>query len=417
MRTNKSAFMITRLKWQSVAIMMTIVLIFVAGILTTLYLSTQASFERRSMESLRTALKRAEYRQDDRSDRNGRFNRVPGLTPLATIAIKEDGTALILENQLFNMEAETLLSLTENLYAQQTFSGVDRSHSLRFMGQPHKSGAVYALADISIELDALKYQLLHSLSIGLTTLLIFFGFSLLLARWMVRPVSQAWEDQRRFVADASHELKTPLTVVLANTEMLLESNAVTEEKNLKRLDHIKAESQRMRGLVESLLTLARSDSRKAKLQHQRLCLSELITYSLLSLEPAVFESGRSLEDAIAPDLHILGDGDKLRQLMDILLDNACKYSPPGSRITVTLAPGPKRECFLSVRSEGAPLPPEEQTAIFRRFYRADPSRGKAAGYGLGLSIAQTIVAEHKGRITVRSEDDHSNTFIVSLPKA
>ncbi|MBQ8536891.1 MAG: HAMP domain-containing histidine kinase [Clostridia bacterium] len=413
----KGNVMITRLRWKSIAVMMGIVAIFVVGILTMLYLSSQASFERRSMESLRSALKRAESRSEERADRSSRFNRLPALTPLAVIRIDAQGKASLVENQIYNLEDASILSLAESLYAQNQLDGIASNYSLRYLGEMSDSGCIYALADISIEMDALRAQLFHSLSIGFVTLMIFFAVCLLLAQWMVRPVAQAWEDQRRFIADASHELKTPLTVVLANTDMLLESQAVTEEKNLRRLDHIKAESQRMRGLVESLLTLARSDSRKETPVHLRLCLSELVTYSLLSLEPAIFETGRSLEDAIAPDLYVMGDADKLRQLVDILLDNARKYSPPGSVIHVTLAAGPKRENLLSVRSAGAPLPTDEQEAIFRRFYRADPSRGKAAGYGLGLSIAQTIVTEHKGRISVRSEDDCSNTFTVVLPKA
>ena len=413
-QTSQRSAMIVRLKWKFIGIIMSIVLIFVIGILSTLYLSTQASFERRSLESLRSAL----WRSEGRGGFTGRVNRSPVTNPLATVRISPNGEAQLIENRLFDYEDSVVIESAKKLYSQNQLEGMLPEQSLRFLGLKNERGeTLYVLADVSLEQDALKSQLLHSLGIGFITLVIFFAVSLLLARWMVRPVAQAWEEQRRFVADASHELKTPLTVVLANTDMLLETSQGEDEKNLKRLDHIKAESQRMRGLVESLLTLAKSDSQREKIHTQRINLSQLITYSLLSLEAAVFEMGRTLTDQIEPDIFVQGDEGKLRQLLEILLDNACKYSPHGTAIHVELLTGPKRDCMLSVRSEGEPISPEEQTAIFRRFYRADPSRGKASGYGLGLSIAQTIVKEHKGRIYVRPQDDHSNTFVIQLPKA
>jgi len=414
MKQPQNNSMITGLRWKSVAVIMGIVLIFVVGILSTLYLSSRAGFEQRSRESLRAALRRIE----DRGNINPRVGRSPVSNSLAALTVDKDGSCSLIENRTNNCDDETLIMLASKLYEARDFSGIAKDLSLRYASEALKDGGVvYVMMDVSFEQAALRSQLLHSLGIGMTTLLIFFGVSLLLSQWMIRPVASAWEEQRRFVADASHELKTPLTVVLANTDMLMESHAITEERNLKRLDHIKAESLRMKGLVENLLTLARSDNRKGKSQHERLCLSQLMTYSLLSMEPAIFESGRSLEDHIEENMFVHGESGKLQQLVEILLDNACKYSPDGSVIKVTLENGPKRECILSVRSEGTPLPLQNQKTHYCRFYRADPSPGSAAGYGLGLSIAQAIVQEHKGRVFVRCEDDHSNTFTVLLPKA
>lgn len=414
MKRSQSSGMITGLKWKSVAVIMAIVLIFVSGILFTLYLSSRVGFEQRSRELLRTTIRRLE----DRGNLNIRIGRSPAMNSLAAITIDPAGAFKLIENRIYNADDETLLSMAATLYANHSFEGTSDALSLRYLAEAQPDGSIiYAMVDVSLEKAALHSQLWHSLGIGFITLLIFFGVSLLAAQWITRPVARAWAEQRRFVADASHELKTPLTVVLANTDMLMESHEITDERNLRRLDHIKAESQRMRGLVESLLTLARSDSHKKIIQHERLCLSQMLTYSLLSIEPAIFETGRSLEEKIDEKIYVMGNAGKLHQLTEILLDNACKYSPPGSVIRVSLSQGPKRDCVLSVRSEGTPIPNKEKDAIFNRFYRSDPSRGTAAGYGLGLSIAQTIVLEHKGKIFVRSEDDHSNTFSVLLPKA
>ena len=232
---------------------------------------------------------------------------------------------------------------------------------------------------------------------------------------MVRPVERAWEKQRQFVADASHELKTPLTVVLSNADMLAASHALTDEKNSHRLENIRAEAQRMKGLVENLLTLARSDSQLLPAVREPVNFSFIVTGATLMLEPAIYDLGRSMDCQVDENLTVLGDGARLRQLVDVLLDNACKYGREGTPIVVRMSATGKRELLLSVSSEGTPLPPEECRNIFERFYRSDQSRSEQKGYGLGLSIARTIVQEHAGKIWAQSDGVKRNTFYVRLP--
>lgn len=409
----KGSPMLRRLRWKSIAVMMCLVAVFITSILTVLFFSTRAGFEKRTVEAMADALRRASAAGSPAPP-----GRRPDFIPLLVTRVSPQGQASLIENRIYYLEEEEALRLSAGLYAAGSLPfGETEGYPLRYLRETLENGTWYVFADITQEHEVLKAQLLHSLLLWLMTLTLFFPISLLLARWMVRPVEKAWEEQRQFVADASHELKTPLTVVLSNMDMLMSAQAVSGEKNLARLDNIRAESQRMRGLVESLLTLARSDRGQEAAPRQRLSLSRLATYSLLTLEPAIFDAGRSLTYEIAPGLTLWGDEGRLRQLIDILLDNACKYSPPGSTIEVTLSPGPKREAVLSVRSQGTPIPPQERQAIFRRFYRSDHSRSQESGYGLGLSIAQAIVSAHGGRIVVRSEDAHSNTFQVRLPRA
>lgn len=234
--------------------------------------------------------------------------------------------------------------------------------------------------------------------------------STLLARWAVRPVEQAWDQQRQFVADASHELKTPLTVILTNAE-LLSDPAYDEERRQDFSANILTMSRQMRLLVEELLDQARVDN--SKIQHQTLDLSKLVEEALLPFEPVYFEAGRNLVNQIEPGISLTGSGKHLCQVVEILLDNGCKYSDPGSTTLLRLSRH-GRNALLSVTTPGTPLTEQQCTDIFKRFYRVDAARTRTGSYGLGLSIAQGIVAQHGGKIWAQSQEG-SNTFFVLLP--
>ena len=240
----------------------------------------------------------------------------------------------------------------------------------------------------------------------------FFVISLLLAKWVTKPVEKTWNEQKQFIADASHELKMPLTVIMTNAEMLNDkSYQGSNRKDLAK--NILSTSKRMRGLVESLLELARLDNNKAQISLADIDLSKLINDSILPFEPLFFESGMQLESDIDNGITALGDKNKLRQVINILLDNALKYSDPAGKVTVKLK-RKSSEALLSVSGSGDSLSKEECENIFKRFYRADQSRNDGQSYGLGLSIADSIIKEHGGKIWAQSEGG-VNTFFVSLP--
>ena len=217
------------------------------------------------------------------------------------------------------------------------------------------------------------------------------------------------------MADASHELKTPLTVILANADLLNQSLSDANPADRRRCTRITDEAQRMKQLIESLLFLARNDSGKLPLKKEPIDLSFLVNSSILAFEPVAFEMGKEISAHIQENVTYLGDKEKLRRLTDILLDNACKYSKAGSSITAELSASKSKFVRLSVTNEGIPLSLEEQKQVFNRFYRADPSRGRIEGYGLGLSIALSIAREHGGKLEVSSDGVSKNTFSLVLP--
>ena len=236
--------------------------------------------------------------------------------------------------------------------------------------------------------------------------------SWLLARWAVKPVETAWQQQRQFVADASHELKTPLTVIMTNAE-LLNSPDFDETRRSQFAAHILTMSRQMRQLIEEMLDLARTDSGQSTLIFSQVDLSRLISDAVLPFEPVFFEAGLTLAVDIQPGLTVRGSQQHLRQTVDILLDNARKYAAPSGEISVTLTRCGGR-CRLAVSNPGPGISKADLQNIFKRFYRADEAHPQLGSYGLALSIARNIILRHRGRIWAESKNGR-NTFFVELP--
>lgn len=440
--------MIRRLRWKFTAVLMTIVTVMLLLILSGLYLSSKAGFERRSMEQLRSALRENPPHEapqsgnlpaPDAADAPGvpdATGNVPGSSlqmppiqppgrqvfpkkdsvPTLVVDVYGDGTVRTVTNRFSDLGDEAISTLVSLVQSRPEPQGVIHESSLRYLSSTKDSGRIrYAFADISMEQNSLRAQLLHSLIIGILASVAFFIISALLSRFMVRPVEEAFNRQRQFVADASHELKTPLTVILSNVDMMTASPTVSDEKNKSRLERIQAETVRMKQLVENLLLLARSDSGRETAEQTPLNLSYIAGTSVMTFEPLIYDAGRTLNYEIEENLWVNGDSKKLRQLIDILLDNACKYSYPGTEITLRLQRTTYKEVLCSVRSEGAPLAKEELETIFERFYRSSESRGECQGYGLGLSIARTIAESHRGTIRAHSDGCGETTFLITLP--
>lgn len=415
--------MIQRLRRKIVLVLLCVELAFVLAILTGLYFNARTGFIHMSTNAMRMAARRGITVQEAPSPRDNpaRNEALPewrdnaDAVPLAVLTADAQGALSLVQNQISALDEQTLFAQARRALALEADDGLLRDANLRYLRMRIPGGGTrIVLASTALEQALLRNQAFLSLLILLVCAGLFWVISMLLSRMLVRPVADAFARERQFIADASHELKTPLTVVLSNAEMLLSSGVITDERSLRRLDNIRAESRRMRALVEDLLSLARLDTGKIAAAHTPQPLSYITACALSSFEPAIFDAGRHLSESIAENLQVRGDAAQLRELLDILLDNACKYSAPDSTIRVTLT-ATHKEAALCVTSAGEPIPPRERSAIFRRFYQRDPSRSQQPGYGLGLSIAQSIVSEHGGRIGVRSDTPDSNTFFVHLP--
>ncbi len=400
--------MIQRLRFKFVLVNMGIVTILLCTILGLVFYFTSAQLE---MESIRM--------MEDIASRPFQLD-APGepgpdvRLPFFTLQVGPHGELMSADSGYYDLSDGDLLSgLVATAAASPQRLGVISEYELRYYRVDAPASQRLVFADISSERATLEGLRTTCLLIGGLSFFAFLWVSILLSKWAVRPVELAWKQQRRFVAAASHELKTPLTVIMTNAE-LLAAPELREEKREKSLSSILSMSRQMRGLIEQMLELARTDSPEAAALFRPVDLSRLVSQAVLPFEPLFFERGLSLDAQVEEGIGVTGEETQLRRVVEILLDNAQKYAKPGGNAAVVLRRRGRGRCVLSVSDEGDPIPPEERRQIFQRFYRADPARSRDGSFGLGLSIAEGIVKQHRGRIWAESRDGR-NIFSVELP--
>ena len=221
-----------------------------------------------------------------------------------------------------------------------------------------------------------------------------------------KPIKDSLEKQKQFISNASHELKTPLTVISANADVLMQS-----EKNIW-LNNIASQTERMNLIISDMLALAKMDEGKTKLISEEFNLSETVIENVLPFDAVAFEKGKNIELEVMPDIIYVGDSASVKKIVNILLDNAVKHAERGGIIKVTLKKEGKN-VLLSVFNTGSDVPAENSNRIFERFYRGDNTRAsETKGSGLGLSIAKSISDANKWKISARSVPNESMTINV-----
>jgi signal transduction histidine kinase len=260
---------------------------------------------------------------------------------------------------------------------------------------PPRDGRPFPPPDVFLQEVATFRNLgLAFLWIAIPLLLLIFLASIYFANRAIRPIERAFTKQKEFVADASHELKTPLTTISANAEVILQDSS---EELQKWATNIKLESERMANLVESLLYLAKIDY-EDKPHFAPLDLGEVLDDVLLPLEPIIHEKNIELQTQVADGVVVHGDKAQIHRLLGILIDNAIKYTH--GKISVTI----DKPAQLTVQNSGEAIPAEKLEKLFDRFYRLDEAHEYTGSFGLGLSIAKAIVDTHKGKISCKSDE-------------
>lgn len=388
--------MIRKLRWKITGVTMLVALMVLLAVFAGVYLFSRANIARSYTMQLRQVVQggvgAAQF-------------------PCFVAEVLPSGTVRVSGSTYYDLSDEdTLLSLVSQALADGGESGVLRGKHMRFYRQEGMLSTRIAFMDCSFEQATLRSLVRTCLLIGSGALAVLLAVSWLLSGFVSRPVARTWREQQQFISDASHELKTPLTVILSSAD-LLEESAQPEQRQY--VDNILAESRRMKELVADMLTLSRAESGRAAAPMAPVDLSDLVTDAALRFEPVAFEAGHPLQYDIQNGLALNGDCQQLDQLLDILLDNAVKYAAPGGAIRLTLdAAG--RNAVLAVENPAEPIPAEKLPHLFDRFYRVDDARTGAGGFGLGLAIARQIVQRHKGTIAVQS-DAQATRFTVTLP--
>lgn len=333
-------------------------------------------------------------------------------TPVAVYRVDAAGEVTVLGRLTTASVAESLLP---DALEAALGSAESRGHlgdlGLFFALQRRGDVALVAFAD---QAAASSWQslALTLAAVGVGALLAFLAVSILFARWALRPVERAWDQQQRFVADASHELKTPLTVILANLAIVRSRGGEPVASQDQWLAGTEVEARRMQALVGDLLDLARTpDPAALRASFSAVDLTDLVEGEALQFDAVALDRGVSVECALAPAVRVEGDAARLERLVGVLIDNACKYAEPGTEVTVTLGVE-GREAVLGVANRGPLIAPEDLGRVFDRFFRADAARTRAGstdpdapqagGYGLGLAIAREIARDHGGSIAATS---------------
>lgn len=299
----------------------------------------------------------------------------------------------IAENIITNQQLKSLS--VGNLYFDDYSFSFKKNHSLVIIDNQKTQERLISLLQSSIIIFILLEIVILYVSLKLTS-------------WMIKPVLETFEKQKQFITDASHELKTPLSVIMASAD------ALENDPNEKKwLNNIKSESERMNRLISSLLNLARVENGVTKDECSEINLSKLIEMSVLTFEGMIYEKNIELEYKIEGNLNLTCNPDQIKQLMAILIDNAIKHSEKKGKIKVSLKKE-RNSYIVEVANKGKAIPKGEEKRIFERFYRVDEARNRNDNrYGLGLAIANNIVLNHNGEISAKSEGDYT-TFKVEF---
>ena len=395
--------MIRKLRWKVIGLNMGMVFCVLLAVFAAVYFSSRAVIARSVQQQLQQVLQTGSGYDLSQPGQEG--------VPCFVAEVYASGTVRVSGNSYYDLtDKAALVDIVTAALSADSDEGVLAEHHLRYLRQEGLLSTRIAFTDSTLEQATLRSLLTGSLLIGLAALAVLFACSYVLSGAVTRPVDRAWQQQKQFLSDASHELKTPLTVILSSAE-LLEQSAAPEQKQY--VDNVRAESRRMKRLVEDMLTLSRVERGGEHLPDTTADLSDAAADAALRFEPVAYEAGHTLSYDIAPGLLVRGDSGKLEQAVAVLLDNAIKYAAPGTEVRLDAARQGKNAC-LWVENEGDPIPADKLPHIFDRFYRADASRTDGGSFGLGLPIARAIVEAHRGTLRCDS-GGHTTRFTITVP--
>ena len=327
----------------------------------------------------------------------------------STSVVLKNKDIMVLSNSLEKTTDKDILSMTQELQKSgKRFGSID---DYIYVVRTLKSGnTVYIFVDNKEALQNSKQFFIVSIFIYILSMIAFTIISYYLSRWMIKPSEKAIKNQKIFVANISHDLKTPITIIRANADLI-----ENEVKNKKSIKYIQQETEKLNHLVNEMLTLTRIDNTISKENFKSFNFGDSLFDVVLPFESIAYEKGIRFNINIDEVTDYFGDQSNIQKLAEILIDNAMSYTAKGGIVDVDAYENSK-VVTLSVTNTGEPISDEKKVEIFDRFYRESKSRESTGNhYGLGLSIANTIVKKHNGKISVESKNG-KNTFTVTLPK-
>lgn len=343
----------------------------------------------------------------------------PGMSPeipyetryFSIVADTSNNQIIFVEtSQIISVDNEAAIDFAQRVLEQNKTTGFIESY--RYQVQTDNFFTRITFLDWGRKLDAFRSFLIASIVISLFGYIIVFALITFFSNRIIHPISESYEKQKRFITDASHEIKTPLTIIGADTDVLemeLGENEWTSD--------IKKQVTQLTALTNDLVFLSRMEESENTLAMIDFPFSEVITETVFSFQTLAQKQEKELQSYIPPMLTLRGNEKSIRQLVSILLDNAIKYSPIGERISIFIEEQSNHICIAVTNMTYQTIEKEQLKLLFDRFYRVDASRNsKTGGHGVGLSIAKAIVEAHNGKISASSPKQNTLQITVKLPK-
>lgn len=329
-----------------------------------------------------------------------------------SFSVLVDSNGNIINITKTNMDEEFIKNAVA--YAMQSDS--DRGNyndiHISFLRKAAREGFIISFLSREHLNERLKENISQGALAGFIFLLVFWGISIRMVTMALAPAEKAWDQQKQFLADASHDLKTPLTVILANNNIIASHKDESVESQMKWIESTNEEAGRMSDLVNKMLELAKSEATKDELKIGEVDLSEVVENSILQFEVVAFEKNISIESGIQPNMIVRTHPATFSKVIEILFDNAIKYSEENGKISIALYQSGKK-VYFTINNSGEVISHEELPHIFERFYRTNKER-KVGGHGLGLSIAKKKCDMLGCKLSVESNEDDGTTFTITL---
>lgn len=327
-----------------------------------------------------------------------------------SVLVDKEGT--ILNSTELNINEKSLKNAISYALDSESERGNYKELKVSFLKKSEGDGYVISFLSREHLKENLKNNIFQGAFACFIFLLVFWAISIRFAKMSLAPVEKAWEQQKQFLADASHDLKTPLTVILANNNIIASHRDETVESQMKWIESTSEEAGRMSDLVNKMLELAKSEATKDELKIGEIDLSEVVENSILQFEVVAFEKNISIESGIQPYMIARTHAPTFSKVLEILFDNAIKYSEENGKISIALYQSGKK-IYFTINNKGEYIKEEELPHIFERFYRTNKER-KIGGHGLGLSLAKKKCDMIGCKLSVESNEEDGTTFTIAL---
>lgn len=338
----------------------------------------------------------------------GRMARISNIKRTFAVRLDHEGRiSNIVDNGSSSFTQDEIKKLVEQIVSEGKTAGEYQNH--RYLSSPTSYGSIIAFINCTHEEENMNRLLKICMITGSVCILFLLAAAIFLSFWATGPVSEGFKRQKQFIADASHELKTPLAVIGANVSVLEGAFGANQWTG-----YIQSEVKRMNRLVNDMLRLAKMEHPQLEYPMEALDLSKIALETLLPYECIAFEQGKVFEYRVEPGLTTHGNKDGLIQVLHIFMDNAFKYSEPGGRIHMLAKQERKRIC-LEFQNTCPGISKEALPHIFERYYREDSSHSRqSGGFGLGLPIARAILERHHAKVRVKSDGASFVLFQIHL---